>query len=320
LTTVSIEQNTNLVTCDEAYNDTLNRSYDQDDNIAETDVGPSSTSRELIPTENSSSKARNLTISASTAVTTTHDDDDDDDDIDNIDNGYNEGNEISHSTSIMPISPPTAHNGGHYPNNYDGYDGNNNSSSNKKDHEDVTPLASPLGSYLKQMAMEKMQTPWALDNPCQTLHSFEDAIQDMNCQQILPFFHYEHHHHRSDTGEQSMFFHSRDAPIGPDKCEYCESLVCDKTSCRRPRLYFLKKKSPFDSWSNGWDKQTEYKIDPFGVSSVEGEFDADGMSVPKGSPDRKSIGGNSNPTGDNDGAAWSSSLAKLMGSSSWGSS
>ena len=53
--------------------------------------------------------------------------------------------------------------------------------------------------------------------------------------------------------------------VGPRSCEYCgesSTLNCGN-DCDRPKLFFLKKRPPFES-TDGWDHETEYRLDPFG--------------------------------------------------------
>ena len=55
--------------------------------------------------------------------------------------------------------------------------------------------------------------------------------------------------------------------LGPGSCEYCGSDSTERCqndgSCSRPRLYFLKKRPPFATDWDGWDRETEFRANPF---------------------------------------------------------
>lgn len=127
---------------------------------------------------------------------------------------------------------------------------------------------SPLGSYLSQMGdkqretMERIYTR-TVDGPCQTITSCEQGLEevfsDLNCQ-FLPFL--------KDTEDDGQGLYDQTPTIGPKSCEYCKANStnqCDE-DCERPKLFFLKKRPPFAD-KEGWDPETEYRIDPFEASS-----------------------------------------------------
>jgi hypothetical protein len=71
-----------------------------------------------------------------------------------------------------------------------------------------------------------------------------------HCQQPLDFFAYFAHPHRRNGNDDSMELYH--LPMGayalPKACEYCgaiDTADCHPRECRRPNLYFARKKPPF---------------------------------------------------------------------------
>jgi hypothetical protein len=70
-----------------------------------------------------------------------------------------------------------------------------------------------------------------------------------HCQQPLDFFAYFAHPHRRRNDDSMELYH---LPMGayalPKACEYCgavDTADCHPRECRRPNLYFARKKPPF---------------------------------------------------------------------------
>jgi len=78
----------------------------------------------------------------------------------------------------------------------------------------------------------------------------EDSLGDMS------YFGCSFLSHNKDFAQQ----YSTEDPfnpdiVGPKNCEYCKAgttLECDPDKCDRPKLYFLKKRPPFDTLDEGW--------------------------------------------------------------------
>jgi hypothetical protein len=142
-------------------------------------------------------------------------------------------------------------------------DSNSNDPANQDDR--VKPLY--MYQYLQQLgdrqkeAIEKFYH--ALDKPCGDVEGIkcEDSLSNMTyfgCSFLSPV---EDMQTRSVSGgEVENGFQKCREPynpniVGPKSCEYCRAkstLDCDPRNCERPKLYFIKKKPPFENSRVQW--------------------------------------------------------------------
>lgn len=110
-----------------------------------------------------------------------------------------------------------------------------------------------LGDKQKE-AMEKFYK--AALEPCGT----STGIKTVRCEDELSYFGCSFlspsddssNQYTTDRGGQDPFNPNM---VGPKCCEYCKAattLECDPDKCDRPKLYFLKKRPPFDTTDEEW--------------------------------------------------------------------
>ena len=111
-----------------------------------------------------------------------------------------------------------------------------------------------LGDKQKEV-MEKFYKA-ALD-PCAGTST---GVKSVRCEDELSYFGCSFlspsddssHQYTTDRGGQDPFNPNM---VGPKCCEYCKAdttLECDPDKCDRPKLYFLKKRPPFDTTDEEW--------------------------------------------------------------------
>lgn len=93
---------------------------------------------------------------------------------------------------------------------------------------------------------------------------FTNTIMFQACRQPLSFLPFVK---EGEEYDQEDVYYSHPPPgayIIPTTCEYCKAEhVLDCThDCQRPKLFFRKKRPPFDSDPKRWDPVTEYELDP----------------------------------------------------------
>lgn len=126
---------------------------------------------------------------------------------------------------------------------------------NKK--EQMKPLF--MYSYLKGLGdrqLEKIENFYksALE-PCT---GSEQSLREMKCEGLSLgcSFLYNDSPQSFEKNQRQRFDPLNPNIIGPRQCEYCRAestLDCEPT-CERPRLYFLKRKPPFETNDEEWTK------------------------------------------------------------------
>jgi len=79
----------------------------------------------------------------------------------------------------------------------------------------------------------------------------EDELSYFGCSFLSPSDD-SSHQYTTDRGGQDPFNPNM---VGPKHCEYCKAattLECDPHKCDRPKLFFSKKKPPFDTSDEEW--------------------------------------------------------------------
>lgn len=143
---------------------------------------------------------------------------------------------------------------------------NNNESTQHEEEDGVKPLY--MYQYLQQLGDKQKQVVEnfyhsALDKPCGNIQGIkcDESFKDMTyfgCSFLSPV---EDLQGRSASwGEEENGYQKYREPynpnvVGPKSCEYCKAkttLDCDPVSCDRPKLYFIKKKPPFENSRVQW--------------------------------------------------------------------
>jgi hypothetical protein len=140
------------------------------------------------------------------------------------------------------------------------------SQSNSHQEDGVKPLY--MYQYLQQLGdrqkevIEKFYHA-AVDRPCGDVADIkcEDSFSNMTyfgCSFLSPVQDSQARpvsEGESENGNQTCREPYNPNIVGPKSCEYCgakTTLDCDPKSCERPKLYFIKKKPPFENSRVQW--------------------------------------------------------------------